>query len=225
MNKIIFKFALSLALLLNTVIIVFFFSELIETLEPFLFPLFFIYFIFDSFTVIFPFINNDIYSAKMTKRMYIPIENYDKEELMLKYKQDNKRALVIFVSYVAFIGIIGISYLHFSWFTTKYIYLIFFAINFADYFCIMLWCPFRNIFLKNTCCNTCRISNWDRLMKVSILLFIPNIFTISINVLALMIFVYWEYQHKVHKERFYRISNKRLWCNNCDKETCGKSHR
>lgn len=222
MNKIKFKFALSLVLLINTLIFFFFFEDLIYLVEDYLFPLFFLYFIVDSFGVIVPMWNDSIYSAKMHKSMYLPVDNVDPAKLKELARHNNKIAMLIFVLYFCLIAGLGILYLQVPWVDRKYVYLIFFALNFADYFCILLWCPFRSWFLKNTCCNTCRISNWDRIMKFSILIFIPNIYTITIFVLGVIIFLYWEYHHFVHPERFYRISNQMLWCTNCDKVTCGK---
>lgn len=220
MNKIIIKFTIALCFLINTFIIVVFYPNYIPLLEPYLFPVFFIYFILDSFSIIFPFWNNDIYSSKMTKRMYIERENYNIETLKAPKKRNNIKALIIFMLYVSMIISIAFLYNYFSWFNRGIIYLLFFGINLGDYFCILIWCPFRELFLKNTCCNTCRISNWDRLMKVSILLIIPNFYTLTINVIALVIFLYWEYQHQFHTERFYRVSNKRLLCSSCNIKTC-----
>ncbi len=137
-------------------------------------------------------------------------------------KRNNRIAFVIFIIYFGIISVFGLSYLKYDWFDRKFIYLIFFALNFSDYFCILLWCPFRNLFLKNSCCNTCRICNWDRLMKFSILIFIPNFYTISIFVLAVIIFLHWEFQHFKNPQMFYRISNKNLWCINCDVQKCSK---
>jgi hypothetical protein len=190
--------------------------------EDYLYPLFFLYFIIDSIGVIIPKLNDSIYSSKMQKSRYIEVKNVDEDKLKNLIKFNNQRAFLIFVLYGLGISLIGLAFRYFDWFDRKFIYLIFFGLNFADYFCIMLWCPFRTYFLKNSCCNTCRISNWDRIMKFSVLIFIPNIFTISIFILGSLIFLYWEFQHYRHPERFYRISNKTLWCTNCDKVTCGK---
>ncbi len=224
MNKIIFKFSLSLVLLLNTAIFILFFPELIDVVEEYLFPLFFIYFILDSLSVILPMFNDSIYSGKMQKRLYKEVSEYNIAEVKQLSKKSNKIALLIFILYGSGIAILGLSYMHLDFLDRNFIYLVFFGLNFADYFCIMLWCPFRTLFLKNSCCNTCRISNWDRIMKFSILIFIPNVYTISIFVIGLGIFLYWEYHHWKHPERFYRISNQTLWCSNCDKITCGKKH-
>lgn len=222
MNRLIFKFSLSFVLLINTVFLYVFFQNAFLLIEPYLYPLFFLYFILDSFSILIPKYNKDIYSSKMLKDKYIEPHNINQDVLKKTIHETNKVALVVFVLYFSGIALIGLSYLTFDWFTKIHIYVLFFAINFADYFCIMLWCPFRSLFFKNSCCNTCRISNWDRLMKFSILIFIPNIFTISIFVIAVFIFLQWEYLHFKYPERFYRVSNGLLHCTHCDKITCGR---
>lgn len=225
MKKIYFKFSLALVLLINTLIFVLFFPELIVLLEDYLYPLFFIYFIIDSFSVILPFLNKTIYSSKMQKNIYKEVTGYNAQKLKQLASKNNKIALIVFVLYSLGITLLGLSFINFEWFDKNILYLVFFGINFADYFCIMIWCPFRELFFKNSCCNTCRISNWDRFMKFSILIFIPNIYTITIFVLGVLIFFYWEYHHFIHPERFYRISNQTLWCANCDKTTCGRKEK
>lgn len=225
MNKIFFKFSLSLVLFLNTAIFLLFFPNLVDIIEEYLYPLFFIYFLIDSFSVMFPMFNDSIYSGKMQKRLFIQVDNYSESKLKALSKRNNQIALLIFVLYSCGIALIGIAYYSIDWLDERFIYLMFFAINFADYFCIMLWCPFRSLFFKNSCCNTCRISNWDRIMKFAILIFIPNMYTITIFILGVGIFLYWEYHHWKHPERFYRVSNQTLWCKNCDKVTCGKKNQ
>lgn len=225
MNKLIFKFSLAFVLLLNTLILYFFYQDTFLLIEPYLYPLFFIYFIVDSFSILIPKYNTDIYSSKMLKSKYVEVENYNKKTLKEIKRRDDKIALLIFVLYFGGIAILGLSYIHFDWFTKIHIYLLFFFFNFSDYFCIMMWCPFRSVFLKNSCCNTCRISNWDRIMKFSILIFIPNIYTISIFILGVFIFLQWEYLYHRHPERFFRLSNETLRCNSCDKVTCGKKSK
>ena len=225
MNKIYFKFALSFVLLLNTAIFIVFFPDLIYLVEDYLYPLFFVYFIMDSLGVLLPMYNESVYSSKMQKGMYINVDNYSISKLKEQSHKNNKIALLVFILYFGSISLIGISFLYFQWFDRKLLYFVFFAINFADYFCIMWWCPFRQFFFKNSCCNTCRISNWDRLMKFSILIFIPNIYTITIFLLGVIIFLYWEFHNLFHPERFYRLSNQRLWCINCDIITCGKKQK
>ena len=130
MNKIFFKFAISFALLLNTIIFVVFFEDLIYVVEDYLFPLFFIYFILDSIGVILPMYNDAIYSSKMQKSIYVEVPNYNNSKLRELVRRDNRIAIVIFLLYFGMITMIGLAFTHFSWFDRKFIYLIFFTLNF-----------------------------------------------------------------------------------------------
>jgi hypothetical protein len=224
MKKIKFKFILSIILLLTLAVFAIFFEKILITFKQQIYIVLFIYFVIDSLEVILPIVNQEIHSSKMSKRIFVEVEGYDKEKLSNKIKTSNKDATIILFLYSFGVLFVGFSFLHYEWFTEKYIYLIFLLINFGDYFCLLVWCPFKSIFLKNTCCTSCRITNWDRWMKVSILLFVPNFFTISINIIAIGIFIYWEYNHFKYPERFYRLSNQSLSCSKCNIKKCGKSH-
>ena len=216
MNKVMYKFAFSFVLLLNTAIFVIFFDEYVYIMDDVLIPVLFVFFFIDSLTVIIPQLNKDTFSGKYLKKFFKEYPKYNINKVKsLKHKEDLV-ALLIFFIYFGGVAIIGFSYLYFEWFELKYLYLIFLFINLSDYICILLWCPFRDIFLKNKCCNTCRISNWDRLMKFALLLFIPNFYTISIFLMGLIVFLSWEYSRTVNPEYFYSVSNEELRCSNCD---------
>lgn len=216
---------ISLFLLLSTAVIVFYFENILNELETYFFPVIFIYFMYDFNTLLFPKFNKNISSSKLFKSNYKTPNKYIKNNLNNYVNRQNKMAILIFILYTIMIVLIALMYWKIPWFSKKYIYLIFFAINFGDYYCINIWCPFQKLFLRNKCCNTCRISNWDRLMKVSILLLIPNIYTIIINIIAVFIFLQWEYNHFKYPERFYSISNESLKCKNCNTQECLKNKR
>lgn len=222
MKKIRLKFAVSIDFLLITLVFVFFFDEHIEILINYLFPLMFLYFVVDSMLVIIPNMSKYIPSVKHFSNFYIERSNYNKEKLSKIKKSTNIRALLTFILYFGALTVIGIVYLYYDFFEEIHIYLIFLMINALDYFCILVWCPFKKIILRNSCCHTCRITNWDRLMKFYILIFVPNIFTILLVILGLIAFLIWEYQHYTHPERFYLESNKILACNGCTDSSCDK---
>ena len=54
----------------------------------------------------------------------------------------------------------------------------------CDMVCILFFCPFQTWFMKNKCCTTCRIYNWDYPMMFTPLIFIPSLFTWSILAVA-----------------------------------------
>ena len=92
----------------------------------------------------------------------------------------------------------------------------------CDLICVLFWCPFRVIFMKNRCCTTCRIFNWDHLMMFVHLLFVPGFFTRSLGIASVVIFLIWEYIFHRHPERFWDRSNRALRCISCTDQLCGK---
>ncbi|MBN2604849.1 MAG: hypothetical protein JXR62_03400 [Bacilli bacterium] len=223
MKKTKIKFVLSIIFLLNSLIIAVFFKNYTEILEKYLLPLFFIYFLIDSVVMLFPFYNKAVFSSKHFKKFFHPKKIIDIHKLKEKVNTENAKALAVFIVYFGFLTVLGVLYQKYDSFEKIHIYVLFFAANFADYFCILIWCPFRTLIFKNVCCNQCRISNWDRLMKFFILLFVPNIYTISVVMLGLIVFLVWEISHIIHPERFYLMSNDYLSCTNCNFPQCKKN--
>lgn len=88
----------------------------------------------------------------------------------------------------------------------------------GDLVCILIWCPFRDIFMKNQCCTKCRIYNWDTIMLILPVLYIPGFFSYSLLLGALVVVGNWELAHLRHPERFYSVSNAALQCGNCGGE-------
>jgi len=216
------KFILSILMLILFLFLVKFNDNYLDLLYVYIMPTIYILFIIDSLTVLIPKINYDNYSKLHQIENYTLRHNYD-ESIMLKgLIKANYRALFVFIIYFGFLLFIGIWFLISEHITKDYIIIAFLLLNTADYLAILYWCPFQKIFLTNKCCLTCRISNWDRLMKFFILVFIPNAFTITLFILGLAIFIQWEVAHHLHPERFYQISNKGIACSNCIETHCKK---
>ncbi|MBE6687279.1 MAG: hypothetical protein E7591_08675 [Ruminococcaceae bacterium] len=94
------------------------------------------------------------------------------------------------------------------------------AYSVCDMICILFFCPFREWILKNKCCTTCRIYNWDRLMLVTPLIFIPHFYSSSLVILAITEVIVWEISYKKHPERFSECSNDHLSCKSCKTKLC-----
>lgn len=90
----------------------------------------------------------------------------------------------------------------------------------CDMICILFFCPFQTLMMKNRCCTTCRIYNWDFLMMFTPCIFIPSIYTWSLVLLALALFIRWEVTFKLHPERFTDDSNESVKCINCKEKLC-----
>jgi len=222
MRKIRVKFVISIVVLLIVTVFYIFFDEHILILKNYVFPIIFVYFILDSLIILLPNKLNYLPTMKYSEKFYLKSPNYDKEKLNNIKKSNNRRALFTFILYFGALSVVGWVYLSYDFLEDIHLFLLFLLINVADYFCILFWCPFKSLILKNTCCYTCRITNWDRFMKSYILIFVPNIFTITLVVMSILVFLLWEYTHQIHPERFYSISNEILRCSSCNETLCKK---
>jgi len=94
----------------------------------------------------------------------------------------------------------------------------------CDLICVLFFCPFRVWFLKNRCCTTCRIFNWDHLMMFSPLIFVGGLYAISLFAMALVVFLAWEITVIIHPERFLEDTNSSLKCQNCKDVLCDRAN-
>lgn len=121
--------------------------------------------------------------------------------------------------WLALTGAIGGCYL-LGWIDEGIVFLICLAFSVCDMICILFFCPFQTWFMKNKCCTSCRIYNWDYAMMFSPLIFIPNSYTWSLLVLSLGLLLRWEITFFRRPERFSEASNASLQCANCQEKLC-----
>lgn len=92
----------------------------------------------------------------------------------------------------------------------------------CDLICVLFWCPFKEWIMKNRCCNTCRIFNWDYFMMFLPGIFCKGFFTISLLAMSLITLAIWEIYNLKHPERFWEGSNDAIKCRNCTEYLCGR---
>ena len=90
----------------------------------------------------------------------------------------------------------------------------------CDMICILFFCPFQTWFMKNKCCGSCRIYNWDYAMMFTPLVFIPHYFTWGLLGVALLLLFFWEIAAHLHPERFDEQTNECLSCAHCKEKLC-----
>lgn len=103
--------------------------------------------------------------------------------------------------------------------------LAFLALCVLDGLSIHFFCPFRVFVMKNKCCTTCRIYNWDGLMITSPLYFVHNIPSFIVIGVAFVLFLWWEIVFKMHPERFFEETNATLKCSNCKNSNCPRKNK
>lgn len=116
-------------------------------------------------------------------------------------------------------GIIGAVYFV-GWIDKGILLLIALAYSVCDIICILFFCPFQTWFMKNRCCATCRIYNWDFAMMFTPLIFVKNPYSWSLVALSLVLLIKWEFLVRKHPERFSECTNTSLSCSECKEKLC-----
>lgn len=90
----------------------------------------------------------------------------------------------------------------------------------CDLVCIIFYCPFQHLFMKNKCCVTCRIFAWGTIMIATPLLFVPHFYSWSLVALALICTLLWEMRYRRYPTHFLEETNAFLACENCTDRLC-----
>lgn len=158
-------------------------------------------------------------SRKNFKHRFKPIQERINKESLNKYiKQNNKSAYIVLLLWITLILIIGLLW-RLKIIDNSFLLLISTAFYVCDLICVLIWCPFRLI-LKTKCCTTCRIFNWDHMMMFTPMIFLKGFFSISLLVVALVIWIIWEICILIYPERFWENSNAALKCSECTDKLC-----
>ena len=158
-------------------------------------------------------------SQKLFANRFQPISKKINYKVLKDYvKKTTIAAYKVFIVWGLLISIIGVLY--YLNIINK-IWLFMFAVFFyvCDLICVLIWCPFRLI-MKNKCCTTCRIFNWDHLMMFSPFIFCGGFFAISLVVMAVLAWLVWELCILLYPERFSEMTNVALRCSNCTDKLC-----
>ena len=150
---------------------------------------------------------------KQFKSNYIEIENPE------KIPDTKLSTFLVVVFWVLLNGIIALLY-YLGIADNGVMLLIALFYSVCDVICILFFCPFQTLIMKNKCCATCRIYNWDYAMMFTPLLFVNNVYALSLSGLSVILLVKWEYVFFKHPERFFTQTNKNLSCANCSEKLC-----
>jgi len=130
-----------------------------------------------------------------------------------------KSTLAVFGAWIALNGAIGVLYFT-HLIDGGILILISLAYGICDMICILFFCPFQTWFMKNRCCVTCRIYNWDFPMMFTPMVFLPHGYTWSLLGLSLVILLRWELTIRRYPERFSERTNDCMSCKNCEEKLC-----
>ena len=150
---------------------------------------------------------------KQFRRNYIPTEQ-DKPNIPKK-----RGTFISLVSWLLLNGVIAALYF-LGVLDAGILILISLFYSVCDMICILFFCPFQTWFMKNKCCGSCRIYNWDYAMMFTPLVLIPHPYTYSLFGMGLLLAVFWEILLHRHPERFAENTNASLKCENCKEKLC-----
>ena len=158
-------------------------------------------------------------SQKLFRHRFKPIRDKINPNALRQYIVSTTKAaykvMLLWITLGACIGLLYFSDL----LARKDLFMITVAFYVCDLICVLIWCPFR-LMMKNKCCTTCRIFNWDHLMMFTPMLFIPSFYSWSLFLLSLVVWCVWEGCVLLYPERFWEYSNDALKCVNCTDKLC-----
>lgn len=161
---------------------------------------------------------------KAEEKPYVPVENYSELELLRFVQNQNVKAWKVMLVWLLANCIIGGLYLAGILDDADLLMCtVFFFL--CDYICILFFCPFQKLIMKNRCCVNCRIYDWGHFMMFTPMLFIKNFFSWSLFITSCVVLIHWEVVYAKHPERFWHGSNKNLQCANCKDKTCQIKNR
>ena len=150
---------------------------------------------------------------KQFKKNFIPTQHNEPAN------RSPKSTFLVAAVWFALNAVIGVFY-YMDIIDGGILLLISLAYSVCDMICILFFCPFQTWFMKNKCCGSCRIYNWDFAMMFTPLVFIPNLYTWSLLGIALLLLVVWELAVWIHPERFSEKTNACRSCANCKEKLC-----
>ncbi len=169
---------------------------------------------------LFPTKHEAIGNQKIFKVNYIPTPNAQKAK---PRKQHPLRTLLVISAWIALNIVLGGLNLA-GIIADDIMVLICLAYSICDLICIMFFCPFQAWMMKNKCCTTCRIYNWDYIMMFTPFLFLvfkpAPVFHYVMLGGALVVLLLWEISYIRHPERFTENTNDRLSCKSCNEKLC-----
>lgn len=158
-------------------------------------------------------------SQKLFKQRFKPIREKINYQALKSYViSTTKSAYKVFIIWVLLLFCIGTLH-HVGVLRDAHLFMISVLFYVCDLICVLIWCPFRLI-MKNRCCTTCRIFNWDHLMMFTPMMFIDGFYSHTLLLLAFAVWIVWELCVMMYPERFWEQSNEALKCSQCTDKLC-----
>lgn len=131
-----------------------------------------------------------------------------------------KEILPIAIFWVVLNALVALVSWQMGWLSPSFVVLWMLFFFWFDMVCVVLWCPLQLVFMRNRCCATCQIFNWDAIMVATPLIFALSWSSGILLACAIIILVRWELRAFFHPERFAEETNASLSCVNCSEALC-----
>ena len=190
-------------------------GKIISTLEkqPAILTVTWVVFVCEMITRFFPSRFESPGSQKQFRRNYI---KSGETHIVI---QDNNAVVLVALIWIVFNGILGALRMN-DIIDDGIMILLCSAYSVCDLICILFFCPFQSWLMKNKCCGSCRIYNWDYAMMFTPLFFVQWSYAWSLLVLSIALLIRWEITFYRHPERFSENTNEYLRCVNCREKLC-----
>ena len=187
--------------------------------KPSLLHILWVIWMLDMVQQLYPAKNIALGSHKVFRLRFKPVlERINKDALKKYIVTTTQAAYKVMLLWIALIAVLGLLK-HWGILSDAHLFLISVLFYVCDLICVLVWCPFRLI-MKNKCCTTCRIFDWDHMMMFTPMLFVKGFFSISLLVVAFIIWLIWELCVLLYPERFWEKSNAALKCSECTDKLC-----
>ncbi|MBR3883003.1 MAG: hypothetical protein IKJ36_07075 [Clostridia bacterium] len=158
-------------------------------------------------------------SQKLFANRFKPIlEKINYEALKNYVVTTTKAAYKVFIIWTVVNIVLGILY-YTNVINKIWLFMISVFFYVCDLICVLVWCPFR-LLMKNKCCTTCRIFNWDHLMMFTPLIFVGGFYSTSLVIMSILAWLVWELCVMMYPERFSEMTNAALKCSECTDKLC-----
>ena len=145
------------------------------------------------------------------------------EELIWDIRRNRVKEIVpVMIFWVVANVLLGLGLWYFDVLNERTIMLWTMFFFFFDMVCVVFWCPLQLFFMRNRCCTTCQIFNWDAIMTTTplLLLFFETPFAWLLVLLSVVVLLRWELAFIRHPERFDDRTNASLRCAHCSDKLC-----
>lgn len=144
----------------------------------------------------------------------------DRSARSVLYRDRTREIVPVIVFWIVVNALFAMVLLHLGALDEKTALLWSMAYFLSDMVCVVLWCPLQLVLMRNRCCTTCQIFNWDAIMVATPLAFVGGWFGGVLLALAAVVLVRWELAALRHPERFDERTNARLSCAQCQDKLC-----